>query len=165
MSFGKRAWCLVGIGVLMGGCHWLRPSGKGPGSGTPVAYVPARQGLPTSKIWKSQMAFGDINGDGFPDIGVVSRLADGPWVFVGDGKGHWTDASSGLPRESYCGGGMAFGDANNDGKMDVAMADHCRGVFVYLGDGAGHWRNASAGLPTVGSEDIAVGDFNNDGCL
>ena len=60
---------------------------------------------------------------------------------------------------------MAFGDANNDGKMDVAIADHCHGVFVYLGDGAGHWKNASAGLPTVGSEDVTVGDFNGDGCL
>lgn len=131
----------------------------------PMHYTPARDGLPTSKIWKSHIAFGDINGDGFPDIGAVSRLADGPWVWQGDGKGHWTDASSGLPRESFCGGGVAFADANNDGKMDIAIADHCRGVFVYFGDGAGHWKNASAGLPTVGSEDIAVGDFDHDGCL
>jgi len=128
-------------------------------------YVPARDGLPTSRIWKSQMAFGDIDGDGYPDIGVVSRLADGPWIFRGDGKGHWTDASSGLPRESFCGGGMDFGDVNNDGKMDVAIADHCRGVFVFLGDGQGHWKNASAGLPTIGCEDVAVGDFDHDGCL
>lgn len=131
----------------------------------PMNYTPAREGLPKSRIWKSQIAFGDINGDGFPDIGAVSRLADGPWIWTGDGKGHWTDASNGLPRESFCGGGMAFGDANNDGKMDVAIADHCHGVFVYLGDGKGNWTNASAGLPTVGSEDVTVGDFNHDGCL
>lgn len=110
------------------------------------------------------MAFGDINGDKFPDIGVVSRLADGAYVYKGDGKGNWTDVSSGLPRESYCGGGMEFGDMNNDGKMDAALADHCRGVFVYLGDGDGHWTSASAGLPTVGTEDITVGDFNGDKC-
>jgi len=165
MSLGKRVGCLLVIGMLAGGCHWMRPAAKGPAQEAPMQYTAAREGLPVSKIWKSQLAFGDINGDGFPDIGVVSRLADGPWIFVGDGKGHWSDASAGLPRESYCGGGMAFGDANNDGKMDVAIADHCRGVFVYFGDGAGHWTNASAGLPTVGSEDVAVGDFDHDGCL
>jgi hypothetical protein len=130
-----------------------------------MQYSPARVGLPTARIWKSQIAFGDINGDGFPDLGAISRLADGPWIWAGDGHGHWTDASSGLPRESYCGGGMDFGDANKDGKMDVAIADHCHGVFMYFGDGEGHWKNASAGLPTVGSEDVAVGDFNHDGCL
>jgi hypothetical protein len=165
---GKRVAYALVAGLVLGGCQGLKPSAKsGAGQGTPapVQYMPASSGLPTAKIWKSQIAFGDINGDGFPDIGAVSRLADGPYIWVGDGKGHWTDASAGLPRESFCGGGMAFGDANNDGKMDVAIADHCRGVFVYLGDGAGHWKNASAGLPTIGSEDVTVGDFDHDGCL
>ncbi len=165
---GKRAAYVLAAGMVLGGCQWMKPSAKSTtrsGGPPPVQYVPASDGLPTAKIWKSQIAFGDINGDGFPDIGAVSRLADGPYIWVGDGKGHWTDASSGLPRESFCGGGMDFGDANNDGKMDVAIADHCRGVFVYLGDGAGHWKNASAGLPTIGAEDVTVGDFDHDGCL
>lgn len=163
----NRVMYLLAGGILLAGCGWFRSSPKAVSQGAPpaVRYSPARDGLPTTKIWKSQIAFGDINGDGFPDLGVVSRLADGPYIYAGDGKGHWTDASSGLPRESFCGGGMSFGDANNDGKMDVAIADHCRGVFVYLGDGTGHWTNASAGLPTVGCEDVAVGDFDHDGCL
>lgn len=161
----NRVALLLVVGVLAVGCQRLIPSPKQTVPPAPMNYAPARDGLPTGRIWKSQIAFGDINGDGFPDIGAVSRLADGPWIWQGDGKGHWTDASAGLPRESFCGGGMKFGDINNDGKMDVAIADHCRGVFVYLGDGAGHWTNASAGLPTVGSEDVALGDFNHDGCL
>jgi hypothetical protein len=162
----RHVACLLAGGVLLGGCQLLTQkdtsAAKPP---APMQYASARDGLPTSRIWKSHICFGDINGDGFADIGAVSRLADGPYIWTGNGKGQWTDASSGLPRESYCGGGMAFGDANNDGKTDVAIADHCHGVFVYLGDGAGHWKSASAGLPTVGSEDVAVGDFNGDGCM
>lgn len=167
MRFQWNSPALVAIGLTTAAGCGLWSSGKSSAAGpkAPVQYASASQGLPKTKIWKSQFAFGDINGDGNPDIGVVSRLADGPYIFVGDGKGNWSDASSGLPREAYCGGGMDFGDANNDGKMDVAIADHCKGVFVYLGDGTGNWRNASAGLPTVGSEDVALGDFNNDGCL
>jgi hypothetical protein len=161
----KPAIYVLIAGSVAAGCQWVRPSPKQTVAPPPMRYAPARDGLPTSKIWKSQIAFGDINGDGLPDLGAVSRLADGPYIWIGDGKGHWTDASSGLPRESFCGGGMDFGDANNDGKMDVAIADHCRGVFVYLGDGAGHWTSSSGGLPTVGSEDVAVGDFNHDNCL
>ncbi|MFQ5665633.1 MAG: FG-GAP repeat domain-containing protein [Candidatus Binatia bacterium] len=166
--WAKSAIFLVIAGSVAVGCQWGHPAPKPLALEKPPApmrYIPARQGLPTTKIWKSQIAFGDINGDGFPDVGAVSRLADGPWIWKGNGKGQWTDASRGLPRETFCGGGMAFGDANNDGKMDVAIADHCRGVFVYFGDGKGHWKNASAGLPTVGSEDVDVGDFNHDGCL
>ncbi len=171
----------MGMTVLVGGgCSTLglgkseppaktaSKTGQAPakvGTESPVVYHPAKNGLPEGRIWKTQIAFGDINGDGLPDLGAVSRLADGPWIFVGDGKGNWTPASNGLPREPYCGGGMDFADVNNDGKMDVAISDHCKGVFVYLGDGKGNWKSASSGLPTIGSEDVALGDFDNDGCV
>jgi hypothetical protein len=59
---------------------------------------------------------------------------------------------------------MDFADVNKDGKMDVAIADHCKGVFVYLGDGTGNWKSASSGLPSIGAEDVALGDFDKDGC-
>jgi len=134
------------------------------GAPAPMAYAAADNGLPSGRIWKSQMALGDVNGDGLDDIGVVSRLADGPWIFVGDGKGNWREFANGLPREPFCGGGMDFMDVNKDGLMDVAIADHCKGVYVFLGDGQGNWRTASSGLPTIGSEDVTLGDFNNDGC-
>lgn len=169
MRFVRQSLAVVLPGVaLLTGCGFLglgRGERRVEGPKAPVQYTPASTGLPRGKIWKSQFAFGDVNGDGFPDIGVVSRLADGPYIFIGDGRGNWRDASAGLPREPYCGGGMDFGDANGDGLGDVVIADHCKGVFVYFGDGTGSWRNASAGLPTVGSEDAAFGDFNKDGCL
>ena len=161
-----RGALLLLAGALAGGC---RPAVLSPKQAavpvSPLRYSAARDGLPAGKIWKSQITFADINGDGLPDLGAVSRLADGPWIWTGDGKGHWTDASTGLPRESFCGGGMSFGDVNKDGKMDVAIADHCKGVFVYLGDGTGHWTNSSSGIATIGAEDVALGDFNRDGCL
>src|SRR5262245_24242085 len=117
---GMHTGHLLLAGCLLAGCQKISPSLKSvatSGPPAPMQYTPARDGLPKGKIWKSQIAFGDIDGDGFPDIGAVSRLADGPWIWKGDGKGHWTPAATGLPRESFCGGGMSFGDANNDGKL------------------------------------------------
>ena len=130
-----------------------------------LSYVSASKGLPTGNIWKSQVAFGDINGDGAADLAAVSRLADGAWAWIGDGDGSWKAAGEGMPREQFCGGGVDFADINNDGLMDLAVADHCKGVFVFAGDGNGNWRSASSGLPTIGSEDVTLGDFNNDGCV
>ena len=129
-----------------------------------LQYVAAANGLPQTRMWKSHIAFADVNGDGFPDLAAVTRLADGPWIFTGDGNGNWTPAIDGLPRDTFCGGGMGFGDINRDGKIDVAIACHCTGVSVYWGDGHGHWVKGP-GLPTAQSEDIAVGDFDHDGCL
>lgn len=162
-----RTCVLVVSAMLLGGCAARERATKATPefTGKFPRYTPARNGLPMGKIWKSQIAFGDIDQDGFADLGAVSRLADGPFIWKGDGKGNWVEASSGLPRESFCGGGMDFGDVNRDGFIDVAIADHCKGVFVFLGDGTGNWRTASAGLPTIGCEDVALGDFNHDGCL
>lgn len=140
-------------------------AGEAPAANAPVAYTPAREGLPSTRIWKSHIAFGDVNKDSLPDLGVVSRLSDGPHIFVGDGKGNWRAYDQGLPRETFCGGGMDFGDVNNDGHMDVGIADHCKGAFVFLGDSQGNWRPTPSGLPNVGNEDFAFGDFNNDKCL
>ena len=62
--------------------------------------------------------------------------------------------------------GIAFGDFNGDGKVDVAVANAFSGnVSILLGDGFGGF-TAGAAVP-VGGELVAVaaGDFNGDGRL
>lgn len=163
---------LSAVAGTLAGCSLF--GGKAPGAGTSAApavsasgltYTLTSEGLPKSNIWKSQIKFGDINADGYADLAAVSRLADGPWAWLSTGQGGWVAAGEGLPREQFCGGGVSFADVNNDGHLDLAIADHCKGVFVFLGDGQGNWRGASSGLPTIGCEDVALGDFDNDGCV
>src|SRR5262249_7769638 len=119
MGIFRASVCGMGLlAVGLAGCSWFKKEAPGAGKGQsasaaavkagPMSYVQDGNGLPTSRIWKSQMAFGDVNGDGYPDLGAVSRLADGPWIFITDGKGNWKDAANGLPRDPYCGGGMDF---------------------------------------------------------
>jgi len=134
-------------------------------------------------MWKSTPALGDTNGDGLLDLAAHSRLEHGAQVWLGNGQGVWTEASQGLGFSSAisCGGDVAFGDINKDGRLDLAVADHCKGIFVYLGDGQGHWKVSTQGLtPDLaqqsslskfnrgmlqGAEDVALGDVNEDGFL
>lgn len=142
----------------------------------PVRYELCSKNLPTSGFWKSDPEFADVNGDGFFDLAALPRLGNGPRIWLGDGKGGWTEASDGLSYSNSCGGGLKFGDVNKDGHLDLVIADHCQGVFVYLGNGKGQWSMVVRGLHPpppegkvvdlyVGSEDVALGDVNGDGHL
>jgi hypothetical protein len=144
---------------------------------SPVQFEPASKGLPTTGNWKSDPVLADINGDGFLDIAALSRMGEGPRVWLGDGGRSWRESSKGLRYgEECCGGGVAFGDINHDGHIDLAIGDHCHGGWIYFGDGKGNWELAAREIYPVeishgdeatykGAEDIDMADFNADGHL
>ena len=138
-------------------------------------------GLPDEGIWKSTPLLVDVNRDGLLDIVAHPRLGRGARVWVGTLAGEWHEASAGLGMPLSCGGGVATGDVNRDGLLDLVVADHCTGVLVYLGTVQGVWSQTVTNLnPSVsqqdevseeednllqGAEDIALGDVNEDGWL
>ena len=116
------------------------------------------------------MAVGDFNGDGDPDLAVANASPFSPNVSVllGDVGGSFTAgpsvAAGSLPTS------IAVGDFDQDGNLDLAVADKSAGVIVVLrGDGAGRFTVAA----TIASgsyrpaelrepASVAVGDFNDD---
>lgn len=128
-------------------------------------FVSVSEGLPNGEQWKCNPALGDVNGDGFPDLAAIPRKGKGARVWLGSEEGAWSEASDGLHLDSSCGGGVVFGDIDNDGRLEMAVADHCKGVFVYGRDDSGKWTVISKGLPETGADDAAFGDFNKDGNL
>ncbi len=128
-------------------------------------FLPYSDGLPSGLQWKCNPAFSDVNGDGLLDIAAVPRKGDGARVWINGGDGSWRLGSEGLLDQSSCGGGVAFGDINHDGFVDLAVGDHCQGLFAYTGDGQGNWTLAAEGLPRFQADDIAMADFNGDGHL
>lgn len=141
-----------------------------------LRYSLSTTGLPSQGRWKSDPVFADVNEDGFLDLVAHPRLGAQTYVWLGNGEGSWRESSSGLNvGVRTCGGGLEVADVNGDHHLDLAVADHCKGVFVFLGDGEGHWESVATEIPLslatehmdlyAGAEDLALGDVNGDGLV
>jgi len=130
--------------------------------------------------------FFDANGDGHPDLYVVSggnefwgddaALQDR--LYVNDGHGHFARDTLALPRFSESGSCVVPGDFNGDGHLDLFVGR--RGVarryglaprsYLLENDGAGHFRDVTLdkapGLAQVGMVTAAAWvDYDHDGRL
>ncbi|MCA8959349.1 MAG: VCBS repeat-containing protein [Planctomycetes bacterium] len=106
----------------------------------------------------------DFTGDGAPDI-VLSDLWDDTFtLYVNDGSGHFTPT---LPVDSGpATTGMASGDIDQDGDVDLVSVDFNTGYGVYLGDGSGGLSPLPAvTLPSNAGRDIVMDDLDQDGLL
>ena len=110
----------------------------------------------------NSIAVGDFNADGNLDLAVANVYSGTSSIFLGDGKGNFTLAST--PATGANPSWVAVGDFNGDGKLDLAVADLSTGaVAILLGDGKGNFALGSSATAGVYSVSVVSGDFNGDG--
>jgi hypothetical protein len=136
--------------------------GVGDGTLRPGTTQPTESGAETSNL-----AVGDLNGDGVPDV-VATNPARGSFtVFLGNPDGTLR------PGTTYQAGvvgysapySVAIADFDGDGKLDVALADDAtRAMLVRLGRGDGTLGDErSYPINAVGSFLVVAADMNLDG--
>src|SRR2546423_5490 len=99
------------------------------------------------------VAAGDFNGDGQRDLVVANSGSDNVSVYLGDGKGGFSDAINfavgSSPRA------VAVGDFNSDGHADIVVTNYgANSVSLLAGDGQGRFTSVAT-LP-VGTSPVAV---------
>ena len=150
-----------------------------------LSYIESSTGLnyPDWDGGRTELEFADMNADGFIDIvsvgdhgcPYINTSQHGIMVWFGDGTGSWSVQMTG----NFGYGGIAVGDVNNDGLLDVGYGIHHNYsatdlgnqlIEVALGDGTGtNWIAWDDGLATNGetwgmfASDFA--DVDNDGDL
>jgi hypothetical protein len=116
------------------------------------------------------VAVGNLNRDGHPDVVAMGHFEGGLGIYIGDGKG----GLARLPQSADLLSRKVFGrraelvDMNNDGTDDiVAATDRGLKVFFTQPGETLSWKESSAGLPApvIGNTiyGMAIGDFVEGG--
>jgi hypothetical protein len=146
--------------------------GKGDGTfARPQVFAASSQ-----NFTPQSMALGDVNGDGKIDLVIksVSFLDSDAFqvgVLLGNGDGTFPSPLL-APAQPDGSGDLALGDFNNDGRMDIAVADQLGAstgdLSLFFGNGDGTFQPfLRLDLPTGGNDPlgVAAADLNGDGLV
>jgi hypothetical protein len=120
--------------------------------------------------YPNDLAFGDFNGDGIPDVAVPNSATGVVAVFIGKGDGTFASAVTYSTGSSSDPLAIAVGDVNGDGYQDLVVALGSKAsVAILLGAGNGTFQAVQT-VATAGSKlyypiAIVLADFNRDGWL
>lgn len=136
---------------------------KGSHTGSSITF--SSFASPYTSASGDSIAVGDIENDNDNDI-VLGTNGDGIKVFLNDGSNppSWSTLSLTATSETT---GVAFGDLNNDGRLDVVATNYnSANSRVYLCSSSGPVSYGSAhtaGLATSTGYGIGIWDFDGDG--
>jgi hypothetical protein len=171
MTIGKRLGCVGIISALLAALS-VPAKDAGSSSGPRFRDVTAASGIVLGKDAKAHaVAIEDFDGDGLFDI-VISTF-DPPHIYYFKNLGNlrFKDMTKGSGLEGFdgCGTGIAVGDFDRDGKLDIYLTSLRGGPSrLFKGNGDGTFTDVSkqsGTLLTTPARSCAWTDFDGDGWL
>ncbi|MFE8596306.1 FG-GAP-like repeat-containing protein [Archangium violaceum] len=141
------------------------------GTGAGSFSAPTLIGIPNTGGVQSTIACRDLNGDGFSDLVVTSPSSARLSILINQGNGSFAAPVSYANAVSGQTAGIAFGDANGDGTLDILSNGAAgRYLFFFKGNGNGTFASgvqsaAAATTATNSALGVVADDFNGDGKL
>lgn len=160
------------LDLAVGGRAWFTPVSKiyrndGNGTFTDIEADLIGAGSDGSLAWA------DYDNDGDLDL-AIEGWGDLPStrIYRNDGSGIFTDIQASLLGMGISKCSLAWGDYDNDGRIDLLIAGYGHDgqgwefiTALYHNDGADAFTQVTTPVPGVGDCAVAWGDFDNDGDL
>jgi hypothetical protein len=124
---------------------------------------------PLTGVRGNCLAWGDYDNDGDLDLIIAGyNGTEGRTTKLYRNDGQHTFNDSGVSFLAVESGAVAWGDYDNDGDLDLALAGYNGSACesrIYRNDGMDTFTDIDAGLPGIYTASLAWGDYNNDGQL
>ncbi len=149
------------VGAFPNSLAWLRVPPNPRAAPQWERYIFARGDAPGLSHYHG---FGDVNGDGRPDIASAAKIApDGNWFAwweqPRDPRGAWKKQVIATGEEGAT--NILIADLNGDRRADfLATRGHGRGIVWYE---APNWTPRQINTELVGPHSLAIGDIDGDG--
>ncbi len=136
-------------------------------------FADATSQLPAIPTFTRVVALGDVDADGDLDALLGNYAGINPLVggqerlYLNDGTGFFSDATTQLPSSFDFTYAVALGDVDGDGDLDALIGNAPSPNRLLLNDGTGVFADASSQLPpgNYWARALAFGDVDGDGDL